>query len=140
MELTNMTIHVSTEGNGAIYDLTDDVEKCLKATDLNSGFVNLFIPGATGALTTMEYEPGLVEDLQQTFKRLTPDELTYSHNLTKKDGNAHSHIQASLLGPCLCVPFENGKLLLGEWQQTVLVDCDNRPREREIILQIVGEE
>jgi secondary thiamine-phosphate synthase enzyme len=139
MKLASMTIHVSTKGNGAVHDLTDEVQERLEASNLNSGFINLFIAGATGALTTIEYEPGLVEDLQHTLKRIAPDDLPYMHNRTKKDGNAHSHLHASLIGPCLCVPFENGKLMLGRWQQTVLVDCDTRPREREILVQIIGE-
>jgi secondary thiamine-phosphate synthase enzyme len=86
----------------------------------------------------MEYEPGLIDDLRQTFQRIAPDEIEYLHNVTHKDGNAHSHIRASLIGPFLSIPFENTDLQLGKWQQIVFIDFDNRSRKREIILQIIG--
>ncbi len=132
-------MHFSTQGNSEITNLTDEVKKYLKGTNLNSGFVNLFIPGATGGLTTMEYEPGLIGDLQQTFRRIAPEEIEYLHNATHKDKNAHSHIRASLIGASLSIPFENATLQLGKWQQIVFIDFDNRPRKREVILQIIGE-
>jgi len=139
MKLVTRKIDFSTQGNSEIRDLTDEVKKHLKSTNLNSGFVHLFIPGATGGLTTMEYEPGLIDDIQKTFQRIAPDEIEYLHNVTHKDGNAHSHICASLIGPFLSVPFENSNLQLGKWQQIVFIDFDNRPRQREVILQIIGE-
>ena len=139
MKLVSRKIHFSTQGNSEISDLTDEVKKYLKGANLNSGFVNLFIPGATGGLTTMEYEPGLIDDLQHTFQHIAPEETEYLHNLTHKDRNAHSHIRASLIGPCLSIPFENATLQLGKWQQIVFIDFDNRPRKREVILQIIGE-
>jgi len=129
----------STQGNSEIINLTNTVREYLKGTNLNSGLVNLFIPGATGGLTTMEYEPGLIDDLRKTLQRIAPKETEYFHNLTHKDGNAHSHIRASLIGPSLSIPFENTTLQLGRWQQIVFIDFDNRPRKREIILQIIGE-
>ena len=132
-------MHFSTQGNSEIINLTNTVMKHLKGTNLNSGLVNLFIPGATGGLTTMEYEPGLVDDLRQTFERIAPEETEYSHNLTHEDSNAHSHIRASLIGPSLSIPFENTILQLGKWQQIVFIDFDNRPRKREVVLQIIGE-
>ena len=132
-------MHFSTQGNSEIINLTNTVMKHLKGTNLNSGLVNLFIPGATGGLTTMEYEPGLVDDLRQTFERIAPEETEYSHNLTHEDSNAHSHIRASLIGPSLSIPFENTILQLGKWQQIVFIDFDNHPRKREIILQIMGQ-
>ena len=132
-------MHFSTQGNSEIINLTNTVMKHLKGTNLNSGLVNLFIPGATGGLTTMEYEPGLVDDLRQTFERIAPEEKEYSHNLTHEDSNAHSHIRASLIGPSLSIPFENTILQLGKWQQIVFIDFDNHPRKREIILQIIGQ-
>ena len=132
-------MHFSTQGNSEIINLTNTVMKHLKGTKLNSGLVNLFIPGATGGLTTMEYEPGLVDDLRQTFERIAPEEKEYSHNLTHEDSNAHSHIRASLIGPSLSIPFENTILQLGKWQQIVFIDFDNHPRKREIILQIIGQ-
>jgi len=139
MKLVTRKMHFSTQGNSEIINLTNTVMKHLKGTNLNSGLVNLFIPGATGGLTTMEYEPGLVDDLRQTFERIAPEETGYSHNLTHEDKNAHSHIRASLVGPSLSIPFENATLQLGKWQQIVFIDFDNRPRKRKIILQIIGE-
>jgi len=139
MKLVTRKMHFSTQGNSEIINLTNTVMKHLNGTNLNSGLVNLFIPGATGGLTTMEYEPGLVDDLRQTFERIAPEEKEYSHNLTREDGNAHSHIRASLIGPSLSIPFENTILQLGKWQQIIFIDFDNRPRKREIILQIIGQ-
>jgi len=139
MKLVSRKMHFSTQGNSEIINLTNTVMKHLKGTKLNSGLVNLFIPGATGGLTTMEYEPGLVDDLRQTFERIAPEEKEYSHNLTHEDSNAHSHIRASLIGPSLSIPFENTILQLGKWQQIVFIDFDNHPRKREIILQIIGQ-
>jgi len=139
MKLVTRKIHFSTQGNSEIIDLTNAVKKYLKGTNLKSGLVNLFIPGATGGLTTMEYEPGLIDDLRKTLERIVPEKTKYCHNLTHKDSNAHSHIRASLIGPSLSIPFEKATLQLGKWQQIVFIDFDNRPRKREVILQIIGE-
>ena len=139
MKLISRKIHISTQGNTEIINLTNTVAQYLKDTDFNSGFVHLFVPGATGGLTTMEFEPGLIDDFRQTFHRIAPEEREYCHNITHKDGNAHSHIRASLIGPSLSIPFENAALQLGKWQQIVFIDFDNRPREREIILQILAQ-
>jgi secondary thiamine-phosphate synthase enzyme len=139
MELVTKKMHFSTQGNTEIVNLTDTVKEYLKDTNLNSGLVNLFIPGATGGLTTMEYEPGLIDDFRQSFQRIAPEETEYSHNQTHDDRNAHSHIRASLIGPSLSIPFENTSLHLGKWQDIVFIDFDNRPRKREVILQIIGE-
>jgi len=138
MKCITRKIHFSTQGHSEIRDLTDEVNNCLKGTDLGSGFVNLFVPGATAGLTTMEYEPGLIDDLQQTLQHIAPEEAGYRHNITHKDRNAHSHIRASLIGPSLSIPFENAHLQLGKWQQIVFIDFDNRSRKRELILQITG--
>ena len=132
-------MHFSTQGNSEIINLTNTAKKYLKDTNLNSGLINFFIPGATGGLTTMEYEPGLIDDLRKTFQRIAPEKTKYSHNLTHKDKNAHSHIRASLIGPSLSIPFENATLQLGRWQQIVFIDFDNRPRKREVTLKIIGE-
>ena len=138
MKCITRRIQFSTRGNSEIRDLTDEVNNCLKGINLSSGFVNLFVPGATAGLTTMEYEPGLVDDLQQTLQRIAPEQGEYRHNITHEDRNAHSHIRASLIGPSLSIPFENARLQLGRWQQIVFVDFDNRSRKRELILQIAG--
>ncbi len=139
MKLVTRKIHLSTQGNSEIIDLTNIVKKHLKGAKFNSGLVNLFIPGATGGLTTMEYEPGLIDDLRKAFQRIVPEKTKYSHNLSHEDRNAHSHIRASLIGPSLSIPFENATLQLGKWQQIVFIDFDNRPRKRKVILQIIGE-
>jgi len=139
MKLATKKIHFSTQGNSEVIDLTNTVKKYLKGANLNSGLVNLFIPGATGGLTTMEYEPGLIDDLRTTFERIVPEKTKYFHNLSHKDRNAHSHIRASLIGPSLSIPFENATLQLGKWQQIVFIDFDNCPRKRKVILQIIGE-
>ncbi len=139
MELVTRKMHFSTQGNTEIINLTDTVKEYLEDTNLKSGLVNLFIPGATGGLTTMEYEPGLIDDFRQSFQRIAPEETEYSHNLTHDDKNAHSHIRASLMGPSLDIPFVSGTLQLGQWQQIVFIDFDNRPRKREVLLQIIGE-
>jgi secondary thiamine-phosphate synthase enzyme len=139
MKLITRRVGFSTKGNSEIVNLTNMVMVCLKSTNTNSGVLNLFVAGATGGLTTMEYEPGLVNDLRQAFQRIAPEEAEYHHNLTHEDSNGHSHIRASLIGPSLSIPFENAALLLGEWQHIVFIDFDNRPRKREVILQIIGE-
>jgi secondary thiamine-phosphate synthase enzyme len=106
---------------------------------LNSGVAVLFVPGATGAITTIEHEPGLVQDLGEALERLMPQDIEYAHNLKWHDGNGHSHIRASLVGPSLTVPFLEGRLMLGTWQQIVFLEMDNRPRRRRIVVQIMGE-
>jgi secondary thiamine-phosphate synthase enzyme len=140
MKIFNTSVGFSTSGNSHVIDITGAVQRRLAETHLSSGFLNLFVPGATGCLSTMEYEPGLVEDLRQALQRIAPEKGEYFHNITHEDRNGHSHIRASLIGPSLTVPFENTALLLGKWQQIVFVDCDNGPRERNVVLQIVGEE
>jgi len=139
MELVTRKIQFSTKGNSEIINLTDLVNAHLGDTNSKSGLIHLFIGGATGGLTTMEYEPGLVNDLQQAFQRIAPEEAEYLHNSTHEDRNGHSHVRASLIGPSLSIPFENAELLLGKWQHIVFIDFDNRPREREVIVQIIGE-
>jgi secondary thiamine-phosphate synthase enzyme len=101
--------------------------------------VTIFVPGSTGGITTIEYEPGLVQDLKTFFEKMAPKSGAYQHNIKWQDGNGYSHVRASLLGPGITVPFINGKMLLGKWQQIIFIDFDNRPREREIIIQIIGE-
>jgi secondary thiamine-phosphate synthase enzyme len=139
MELVTRKIQFSTQGNCEIINLTDLVQVHLEDTSSKSGLVHLFIAGATGGLTTMEYEPGLVDDLRRSFERIAPEEADYCHNLTHDDRNGHSHIRASLIGPSLSIPFENAGLNLGKWQDIVFIDFDNRSRKREVILQIIGE-
>jgi len=139
MRVVSRRIRFSTRGNVDIVNLTERVVRNLEETGLERGIVNIFVPGATAAVTTMEYEPGLVEDFPSVIEQLVPREKTYLHDETHLDRNAHSHLRASLLGPSLTIPFEKGELILGTWQQIIFVDFDNRPRKREVIIQIVGE-
>ena len=138
MEIIAREIHFSTQGNSEIVDLTNLVQDHLKNTGLSVGLVNVFVPGATGGITTIEFEPGLVDDLKQSLQQIVPEQARYSHNLTHQDRNGHSHIRASLMGPSLSIPFESNTLQLGKWQQIIFVDFDNRPRNRNVKLQIIG--
>ena len=125
--------------SGEIVDITAKVQNNLDSTSLKSGVVVIFVPGATGAVTTIEYEDGLVADLGDALQRIAPQDLDYAHNLRWHDGNGHSHIRASLLGPSLVVPFSGRKLMLGTWQQIVFLELDNRNRHRKVVVQIMGE-
>lgn len=132
-------VRVKTRGDSDILDLTDDVQALVKKHGFREGQALVFVAGSTAGLTTIEYEPGLLKDLPEAFERLAPRGLEYHHEQAWHDGNGHAHVRASLLGPSVTVPFEDGKLLTGTWQQIVLVDFDNRPRQREIVVQISGE-
>jgi secondary thiamine-phosphate synthase enzyme len=124
---------------GELLDITDMVSQALTESGLSSGLATIFVPGATGAVTTIEYETGLVEDMKAALERWAPSGMEYSHNARWHDGNGHSHVRASLIGPCLTMPFSKGKLMLGTWQQIVFMEMDNRPRHRKIVVQIMGE-
>lgn len=128
-----------TQGKTDIIDITDQVGGKVAGSGVNSGIVTVFVAGSTAGVTTIEHESGLVADFQALWSRLAPDNIRYEHNERWGDGNGYSHVRASLLGPSLTVPFTSRKLALGTWQQIVLVDFDNRPRQRQIILQIIGE-
>lgn len=132
-------IHLNTRGNGQILDITDEVRRKVQNTDLEAGIVTLFTPSATSALTTIEYESGAVSDLQQLFDRIAPPDIEYRHNLRWGDGNGHSHARHALLGPSLTIPFVDGQLTLGTWQQIIFIDFDVRSRSRSLIVQILGE-
>jgi len=137
--VTTKTIQFSTGGNGDIRDITEPVAQAVRETEMAAGTVTIFSPSATSALTTIEYESGCVRDLQRLFDEIVPPDRHYAHNARWGDGNGHSHVRAALLGPSLTVPFTAGRLLLGTWQQIVFVDFDNRSRQRELILQVIGE-
>ena len=139
MPVVSMNISLQTSGNGEVVDITQKVSEVVRKSGLTSGIVTVFVPGATAGITTIEYEPGLVEDLNELFDRIIPQDLEYHHNLRWHDGNGHAHVRASLLGPSLTVPFSDGKLTLGIWQQLVLVDFDNKSRSRELSCQVMGE-
>ncbi len=120
-------------------DLTQDVSKKLSENKLQNGILNLFVPGSTGALTTIEHEPGLVEDFSELMEKVIPSNVTYHHDAKWGDGNGFSHVRAALVGASLNVPFSNGRLNLGTWQQIVFIDFDNRSRSRMVLLQFMGE-
>jgi secondary thiamine-phosphate synthase enzyme len=122
-----------------IIDITERVAVAVQESGLQSGIAVIFVPGATGAITTIEHEPGLIDDIRAALERIAPKHLQYAHDQRWGDGNGHSHIRASLVGPSLTVPFAIGQLMLGTWQQIVFLEMDNRPRERRIIVQIMGE-
>ena len=133
------SIKVKSRGETDIINITPEVESALQKSKVKNGTVTVFVPGATAGITTVEYEPGLVSDLKAAFEKLAPRDGQYAHNERWGDGNGFSHVRASLLGPSFAVPFSGGKLTLGTWQQIILIDFDNRPRSREIVLQIIGE-
>ena len=132
-------ISLSTKGECDILDITPQVEQQLAEAGINSGTVTVFVAGSTAGVTTIEFEPGLTSDFQGMWDRLVPKDIPYAHDRRWGDGNGYSHVRASLLGASLVVPFSNKRLALGTWQQIVLVDLDNRPRSRQIVLQIMGE-
>ena len=132
-------ISLKTVGDADTPDITEAVARAVAESGLTSGTVTVFCPGSTSAVTTIEYEEGAVADLQQVFDEVVPPSRDYLHNERWGDGNGHSHVRAALLGPSLSVPFVGRRLTLGTWQQIVYVDFDNRPRQRDIVVQIIGE-
>lgn len=133
------TIPIQTEGGGQMVDLTSEIGRVLVKTGMTSGIVTVFVSGSTASITTIENEPGLQRDLPEAMERIAPSSgQRYSHDDTWHDGNGHSHIRASVIGPSLTVPFAQGRLLTGTWQQIVVTDWDNRPRHRDIVLQFIG--
>lgn len=139
MRVVSEEIHLDTEGEGDVVDITPDLSGVLDATGLKNGLLTVFVSGSTAAVTTIEFEPGLKEDLKKALNRLVPDDIPYAHDKTWSDGNGHSHIRASLIGPSLTIPFKDRHLTLGTWQQVVLVEMDIRSRSRQLIIQIIGE-
>lgn len=136
MAIINFSFSIATTQATDIIDISADVKQCLTQAGPGQGFMHLFIPGSTAALTTIEYEPGAVNDLKKALERMAPQDIAYEHNRRWADGNGYAHVRAALIGPSLTVPVRNGDMLLGSWQQIVLCDFDNRPRNREILVQI----
>ncbi len=132
-------ISLGTRGNADIHDITDDVARAVSQSAIHDGTVTVFCPSSTSGLTTIEYESGALSDLRRLFDEIIPPNREYAHNARWGDGNGHSHVRAALLGASLTVPFVNGRLRLGTWQQIIYVDFDVRPRQRELVLQIMGE-
>ena len=132
-------LNLQTKGNCDIQDITPQVEGAVGDSGLGAGIVTIFCPGSTGGLTTIEYESGVVADLQQILDEIAPPGRDYRHHLRWHDDNGHAHVRAALVGPSLTVPFVQGRLTLGTWQQIVLLDFDTRPRSRRLVLQNLGE-
>ena len=139
MSVITKVITVSSNGESDMIDITRQTDESIKASGLQDGIVTIFVSGSTASITTIEYEVGLKKDFPKMLARIAPSEIEYEHDNTWHDGNGHSHVRASLVGPSLTVPFKNKSLMLGTWQQIVLLEMDTRPRERKIVLQIVGE-
>ena len=132
-------IALQTKGDCDIVDITSRVEREVTESKVNNGTVTVFVSGSTAGVSTIEYEPGLLSDFKDMWERTVPKNIHYGHDSAWGEGNGYSHVRASLLGASLVIPFNDGRLELGTWQQIVLVDFDNRPRARQIVLQIVGE-
>jgi secondary thiamine-phosphate synthase enzyme len=132
-------LNLHTQGNCDVQDITPQVQGAVRDSGLQAGIATLFCPGSTGGLTTIEYESGVVADLRQVLDEIVPPDRDYRHHLRWGDDNGHSHVRAALIGPSLTVPFVEGRLTLGTWQQIVFLDLDTRPRSRRLVLQILGE-
>jgi secondary thiamine-phosphate synthase enzyme len=138
MELQTTTIERGTTGDTDILDLSGDVEAFVDQTGVREGWVMVFVPGSTGAVTTIEFESGAVNDLKRAIEQIAPRDGEYEHNLRWHDGNGYSHVRAALMGPSLVLPISEGRVQTGTWQQIVLCDYDNRPRQRRVQLQVLG--
>ena len=130
-------ISVPTKGFSDVVDLTDQIDKVVSESGIKEGMCLAFVPGSTAGITTIEYEDGAIQDLKDVIERMAPEDADYAHNAKWGDGNGFSHVRAAILGPSLAVPIQDGKIVHGTWQQIILVDFDNKPREREIIIQVI---
>lgn len=137
--VTTKLISIKTNGNCDVMDITERISREVSSSSIKNGTATIFITGSTAGITTIEYEGRLVNDFKNMWDRVIPQNIPYEHDKTWGDGNGHSHIRASLIGASLSIPFTDKKLLLGTWQQVVVVDFDNRPRAREIVIQLLGE-
>jgi secondary thiamine-phosphate synthase enzyme len=139
MTVVTKTLSFQTKGNADMIDITAQVQEALSSAGVDRGIVTVFVPGSTASVSTIEYEPGLLKDFPRAIEKVAPSGTHYDHDARWGDGNGHSHVRATLMGPSLVIPFENRHLLLGTWQQVVLIDFDNRPRARNVIVQVMGE-
>ena len=139
MPVVTVSFSQQTQGGTDVIDVTSIVEHEVANSGISSGNVTVFIPGSTAGVTTIEYEDGAVEDFRSAIERIAPVDILYRHNERWGDGNGYSHVRAALQGASLTVPFSSSRLLLGTWQQIIVVDFDNRPRNRKVILQLIGE-
>jgi len=139
MSVYSSEINISTKYEGDIIDITSNIQDIINISNILNGIICIFVPGSTGTITTIEYEPGLKKDFPKALEKIAPKSLDYDHHKTWHDDNGRSHVKASLMGPSITVPFVDGKLIHGTWQQIVFIELDTRPRKRNIIVQIVGE-
>jgi secondary thiamine-phosphate synthase enzyme len=139
MRILNNKISINTKGNEDFVNITRQLVKLCDSSGLENGIMTVFISGSTAGITTFEYEPGLIRDLKEFYDKMAPTNVHYHHDETWGDANGFSHVRATLTGPSMVIPFEKGNLLLGTWQQVVLMEFDNRPRSREVVVQVMGE-
>ena len=139
MAVITKQIKISSKSENDIIDITEQVADVISESGISNGTITVFVSGSTGAITTIECEPGLVKDFPEMLSRIAPDDINYEHEQRWHDGNGRSHVKASLVGPSLTVPFKDGQLLLGTWQQIVFLELDTRARTRNLVLQIIGE-
>ena len=138
MQVITKYLEIKSKGENDIIDITSQIENEVTHSQIQNGNVTIFVSGSTAALTTIEHEPGLVKDFPQMLSRIAPDELDYEHEKMWHDGNGRSHVKASLIGPSLTIPFTDGQMHLGTWQQIVFLELDTRSRERKLVIQIIG--
>jgi secondary thiamine-phosphate synthase enzyme len=139
MAVFTRTLTFESKGKGEMRDITGDVQDLIATGRIGEGIVTIFVPGSTASVTTIEFEPGLQKDFPRAMERIAPADAHYDHDARWGDGNGMSHVRASVVGPGIVVPFKNKVMLLGTWQQIVLVDFDTRPRQRNVIVQVMGE-
>ncbi len=139
MAVSTITVQIKSRGANDIIDITEQASKAVRESKTENGIVTVFVVGSTAAITTIEYEPGLKSDFPNMLSRIAPKDIQYRHDNTWHDGNGHSHVRASLIGPSLTIPFIEGNLTLGRWQQIVLIEMDTTPRDRKVVLQVTGE-
>ena len=139
MAVASRNIQIKTSRENDIIDITEQTSRAVKESKMKNGIVTVFVSGSTAAITTLEYEPGLKTDFPSMLSRVAPKGIEYEHDKTWHDGNGHSYVRASLIGPSLTIPFREGQMMLGTWQQIVLIEMDAKPRERRVILQMMGE-
>jgi len=139
MTVKTKTIEVASKADTDIINITDHAEKAVKESKLKDGILTIFVPGSTASISTIEYEPNLVADFKDAVERIAPSDIKYRHHETWDDHNGKSHVSATMMGPSMTIPFNDGKLILGTWQQIVLLDFDMPARKRKIVLQAMGE-
>ncbi len=139
MQIETEYIKINTKGHTDIVDVTSQVQETLKKSGLQEGHLTVFISGSTAGVTTVEYEPGLLKDIPEALEKIAPTGRVYHHDATWGDGNGYAHVRASMVGASFTVPFVNGRMLLGTWQQIIVLDFDNRSRSRNVVVQLMGE-